>query len=114
MSSLQHPAGTLTEKELEIVKDTSQTPTPLTQSAGEDVIKENEQQHNAHDHHHLHLPHHLRSKRMQQFVHPHTGKHCEVVHRPEQVELKLRRRSPRKYGAHRRHSGSSCQASSRA
>jgi hypothetical protein len=77
-------------KAVEIVQEAPTTGTPPAQSLDEKTRGDNsdDEKHEHHHHHpHIHLPHHLRGKRLLDFIHPHTGKHTHIVHTPDELGL---------------------------
>ena len=73
----------------EVVEDTPVLPTPPAdapnEKSGEQLSDEEQNEHHHHHHPHIHLPHHLRGKRMMSFIHPHTGRHVHVAHTPDEL-----------------------------
>lgn len=84
-------------KTIEVVEAVPTTLTPpannVDEKAGGDHSDEekHDQKYEHHHHHaHVHLPHHLRGKRLLTFIHPHTGKHTHIAHTPDELGLQPR------------------------
>lgn len=86
-------ASDLPEDDLKAQNMVEATPTVATpppngldeKAGGENSDSDGQERH--HHHPHVHLPHHLRGRRMLSFVHPHTGKHTHICHTPDELGL---------------------------